>query len=220
MAVNAREKVRSRRVSQRRQTRMIMKQQIKQLSNGVLLVRLKTKENSIAALNENGRHPLANQIKNKQQKFNKEVIAAFKNNFTFRPAYFFFSNYSENILSGQMNKIIFLNDSLQPDSAIKLSNTEFLTAEIGCLEQDTTMHFSSYYYYRGENGLEKRSAYYGGPDMGFSVLKIMSDQLIQLKRPFPYYVRTFDKLPIKRNLSKTVLKMDKKLTRYYKKNNR
>ena len=161
---------------------------------------------------------MAENLKQKQQAYNKEIISAFKSNYTFCPAYFFFSNYSDSILSRQTNGIVFLNDSLQADTAIKMSSGKYLTAEFGIIEQDTTKYFSNYYYYPEENGLEQRSAYYGGPDLRFGVLKIMSDQLVQLKRPFPYYVRTFDSLPVKRKLSKAVMRMNNKLLRYYQKN--
>jgi hypothetical protein len=51
--------------------------------------------------------------------------------------------------------------------------------------------------------------------MGFGALVIKSDQFIQLKKPFPYYVRTFDSLPIKRSPKTVVKKMNKKLHRFY-----
>ena len=210
----------NKKTSHRRQIKTLMKEQIKQLKDGVLLVRLQTKENSITALIKINQDELAAKIRVKQLNKNKKIVSAFRDNFTFCPAYFFFSNYSDNILSKQINEIIFLNDSLQPDSSIKLTSRKFLTAEFGLIKQDTAKYFSNYYYYSGDIGIERRSAYYGEPDMRFEVLKIMSDQLVQLIRPFPYYVRTFSALPIiKRKLSKVVMRMNKKLFRYYEKNN-
>ncbi|MEP7168672.1 MAG: hypothetical protein ABI855_04825 [Bacteroidota bacterium] len=216
--VNAQEKSQSKKVSQRKQTRIMMKGQITQLKDGALLVRLQTKENSIIALSQIGKYDLSDKIKNRQLNYNKEIISAFKNNFTFCPVYFFFSSYSDSILSGHVKGIIFLNDSLLPDTGIKMKSGKFLTAEFGIIEQDTTKYFSNYYFCEGENGLETKSLYYGGPDLRFGVLKIMSDQLVQLKEPFPYYVRTFNSLPVKRKLSKAVLRMNKKLLSYYEKN--
>ena len=213
--VRAQEKKDAKRPSQRNQNKMRMKEQIKKLKEGVLLVRLQTKENSIIALRKIGRDDLANKTVTKQIDYNLEIISAFRKNFTFCPTYFFFSNYSDSILSKQINGIIFLNDSLKPDPIIKLNNNNFLTAEFGIIEQDTAKYFESYYYYSSGNGLERRSSYYGGPDMRFGVLKIMSEQLIQLKRPFPYYVRTYTK----RKLSKVVSLMNRKLISYYVKNN-
>lgn len=213
--VYAQEKGDTKKASYRRQNKILMKEQIKKLKDGVLLVRLYTKENSIIALKKIGRDEIANKTEKKQINYNKSIISAFRNNFTFCPTYFFFSNFSDSILSKQINGIIFLNDSLQPDSTIKINGHNFLTAEFGIIEQDTAKYFNGYYYYSSDSGLGKRSSYYGGPDMRFGVLKIMSDQLIQLKKPFPYYVRTYDK----RKLSKVVSNMNKNLRNYYEKYN-
>ena len=52
--------------------------------------------------------------------------------------------------------------------------------------------------------------------MGFDALKIMNSQFLQLKKPFPYYVRTYDSLPVERKLSKAVAKMNQQQDDYYK----
>jgi hypothetical protein len=213
------EKSRNKKTSHRKQAKAIVKEQINKLKDGALLVRLQTKANTIAALREMGDEELSDEVNEKQLNYNKGIITAFKNNFTFCPVYFFYSNYSDSILAGQINGIVFVNDNLQPDTTIKLNNGNFLTAEFGMMEQDTAKYFSNYYYYPGENGPERKSEYYGTPNMRGNVLKIMSDHLVQLKRPFPYYVKTFDSLPFKRKLSKTVLRMNKKLLSCYEKSN-
>ena len=218
--VSAQKKDNDNKISLRKENRNLMRKQIKQLKEGALLVRLQNKGNSIRALNETKQFALAKQIKINQDSYNKKIISAFRNNFNFCPIYFFFSNFSDSILSNHFNGIIFLNDSLQLDTSIKLVNNKFLTAEFAIIEQDTSKYFSNYYYLPCEKGLEKRSAFYGGPDLRFEVLKIMSDQLVQLKRPFPYYVRTFNSLPIiRRKPLKVVMRMNKKLTAYYENNN-
>ena len=207
-------------VSQRKQTRTIMQEQIKQLKNGALLVRLQNKENAIAALNKIGKSKLANKQNENQLRYNKRIVSAFKNSFTFCPTYFFYSNYSGDVLSKQINKIIFLNDSLKADTAIKLNGEIFLTAEFGIIEQDTAKYFSQYYPYIGDNGTEIRTEYYGEQDMRFGALKIMSDKLVQLKKPFPYYVRADVAHPGKRTFSRAVARMNKSLLSYYKKQQR
>lgn len=93
------------------------------------------KENSIKALNETKQFVLANKIKIKQESYNKQIIAAFRNNFNFCPIYFFFSNYSDSILSNHLNGIIFLNDSLQPDTSIKFVPNKYLTAEFALINK-------------------------------------------------------------------------------------
>lgn len=204
--------------AQRSDRRAFMKEQIKLLKNGVLLVRLETKEYTIAKLIEGGQVQLAGEIEAYQNDYNIKIQEAFKDNFTFCPVYFFYSMYSEDILSGKINNIIFLNDSLQPDSALKPVKSFFLTAEFGLISQDTARYFSQNYNYRSDLGLESRRVVYGEPDMRFGAIKIMSDKLVQLKRPFPYYVRTFESLPIRRRLSKAVKRMDELLIRFLNKN--
>jgi len=156
------------------------KEQIKRLKDGVLLVRIHTMESSIRALNEINKFKLANKIKIRQETRNKNIISAFRNNFTFCPVYFFSSIYSDSILSNHLNGIIFLNDNLQPDSSIRIGNQKYLTAEFAFIDQDTSKYLSDYYYHAGQKGLERRSAYYGETDMRFEVLKIMSDRLVYL----------------------------------------
>ncbi len=202
-------------ISYQKQTRVIMAKQIRKLKDGVLLVRLHSRSNAIKALKELGRKEEADELNDKQVVFNKKIIAAFKANFTFCPVYFFYSTSSDSVVLGLADKIIFLNSDLQPDPSIKMAGPEFLTAEFGDIEPDTLKYFSQNYLYSGENGIEKRSAYGGGPDTGLKGLRIMSDRLIQLKRPFPYYVRSYREFPNTKKVNKTILKMNKKLFAYY-----
>ncbi|WP_027420085.1 hypothetical protein [Crocinitomix catalasitica] len=157
-------------------------------------------------------------IESEQADLNKKIVEAFQNNFDFCPTYFFFSDYSSSIRKGDFNNVEFLNEKLLPDTTILLSNRSFLIAEFGRIEQDTAKYFDGYYYTSGDNGLERKTSYYGGPNMRFGALVIKNDQFMQLRRPFPYYVRTFDSLPIKRSPKNVVKRMNKKLQRFYKKN--
>jgi hypothetical protein len=218
-SANAQDKNTEFEVSRDKETKDIMKEQIIKLKGGVLLVRLQSKENSINALKKIGKNELADKIKKEQSDYNKDIIRAFKNNFTFSPTYFFFSDYSESIMSGKFAEVVFVNDSLKPDSVIKLTGSNFLTAEFGIISQDTSKYYSENYDYRGENGLERRTEYYGEPDLRFEVLKIMSDKFVQLKKPFPYYVKASGSSTDHSKLSKAVIKMNKKLTDYYNENN-
>jgi hypothetical protein len=207
-------------VSHRKQLRTLSNEQINQLKDGALLIRLITKSNSIVALRKLENNKLADRLEKKQAEYNLRIINVFKANFTFCPTYFFPSEYSSNVRERQFDKVLFLNENLLADTSIKFDNKNFLTAEFGAIEQDTAKHFSNYSYIRDSTGrLEKVSSYSGGPDMGFGALIIKSDKFIQLKRPFPYYVRTYDSLPINRSPNKVVRKMNKKLNKFYKHQN-
>jgi hypothetical protein len=193
----------------------IMKQNIRELKDGALLVRLMTKENSINALRENGRTDLADRVEQAQRKYNKEIISAFRQYFDFCPVYFFLSPYSDLVRNKQLSEVQFLNDSLEPDPSINPATTNFLTAEFGYIEQDTASYYDGPYYYCNENGLEKRRACYGSANTSFTALIIKSDQFIQLKRPFPYYLRTYNDWPLKRKLTTVVRMMNDKLFNYF-----
>jgi hypothetical protein len=194
---------------------LLASQQIKDLKQGVLMVRLQTKAKSISAMREQGNNDLADKIEKLQNETNKAIIKAFKENFKFCPVYFFFSQYSINILERQFEKVLFLNDSLLPDPNIKLSNTNFLTAEFGAISQDTAQYFDGYYYVHGEEGLEQETKSYGSSNMGFNALIIKSDKFVQLHKPFPYYARQSNPSPTFKDFKKSVVKMDKRLSKYY-----
>ncbi len=176
------------------------KEQINELKTGALLVRLQTRKLAINALKKSGLNKEADRIERKQKELNIKIVAAFKAEFTFCPTYIFYSDYSQNVMDRQFDKVSFLTDSLRVDSTIKFTKRNFLTAEFGIIEPDTAKHIS------------------GGEHMGFDALLIKSDQFIQLRRPFPYYVRTLDLLPTKRNPNQVVKKMNKKLEKFYKEN--
>ena len=206
-------------ISARKQNKLAAKKQINQLSGGALLVILKTQKPKIAALKKAKYFKLAEQTEKEQRAFNKEAVAAFKEEFYFCPVYFFMSDYGPAVYDKNFGSVVFVNDSLLPDSSIKFSGGDFFMAEFGTIEQDTIKHASGTYYAPNKAGsLEKRLTYYGGADFKFGALLIKSDLFIQLRRPFPYYSRTFDLLPVYWPLSKVVKKMNEKLVTFYFKN--
>jgi len=195
-------------------------QQINQLHEGSLLIRLKHRKKSIAALRSIGKAKAADKIEDRQRRLNKAIIHAFKERFDFCPVYFFFSDHSQSVMEQQFEQVEFLNPNLSPDKTITIGDNGFLLGEYGTIEQDTTRYFNGYYYVQSENGLERRKRYNtSGTNSGFGALNIKNDQFIQLARPFPYYVRTFDSFPIKRKPEKVVKKMNRKLHRFYESKN-
>ncbi|MBD79609.1 MAG: hypothetical protein CL840_11885 [Crocinitomicaceae bacterium] len=192
------------------------KQQITLLHNGALLVRLKTKQKSIDALNQAGKRKLAEKVKKQQDEINLQIIKAFAKNFDFCSTYFFLSDDSRFIINKQLDSLYFIGDDLKVDSTIKFNNTSFLTAEFTVIEQDTAKHFDYYESVPGKDGPEQRSSYQGGTNFGFGALIIKSDQFVQLRKPFPYYVRKLDSLPFKRKPKTVVKKMNQQLHGFYK----
>jgi hypothetical protein len=203
-------------VSFKRQLNDSAKQQITRLKNGVLLVRLKTNENVVNALRKSGKADLADKVVENQKLFNQNIVSAFKENFTFCPVYFFYSNYSKEVKEGRFQQIVFLNESLQPDDKIQFPGKSFFVADFGTVEQDTATYYShSGIEPDGNFSVKKADYYYGGPSFGYDALIIRNDQLIQLRHPFPYFIRTRGSHPKKKVIVKVVKTMDRKLSEYY-----
>jgi hypothetical protein len=195
----------------------LMQKQIICLKNGALLVRLQARHHTIELLRKQNDPASADKIEKQQHDENTEIISAFRKNFTFCPVYFFYADHSSAVKEKKFDKVVFLNDSLHADSSIKLIEKCFLIAEFGNVEPDTGKYFENYYYTPGEEGPEKKSAYGSGPDMGFSALVIRSDAFVQLRKPFPYYVKTNSGFRKKEKAS-VVSKMNNLLADYYKQN--
>jgi len=222
--------------SYRRKKTEASKNQIKQLKTSVLLVRLKTSENTINALIKAGQIEKANKLKLKQEAENKKIVNAFNKNFDFCEVRYFFSSNSDKVRQKLYNGI-FLNDSLEVDNSIKLDTSiTFLIAEFGYIEKDTMKMFSHYSYEPSKNGgMEKVANYYStSSDIDFYALRILDSNFVQLNKPFPFYTRAIYKTmrmhpeqflfvsPIYLvfltwSYDETVLRMNRKLERYYEK---
>jgi hypothetical protein len=192
----------------------LMKEQINRLKNGQLLVRLQSKQNAVEALLKAGQKAKAEKYKSEQGIYNMRIIKAFRQYYTFSPVYFFFSDYTDKIQSKNFDKVVFVDDSLHPDSTIKIKSDKFLTAEFGILSQDTAKYFSNYYYENSKNGPQKKAEYNGSTDMRFEVLKIMSDQFVQLMKPFPYYVKSTGSFNKPEKIIEAIKKMNTKLLNF------
>ncbi|MEM7102885.1 MAG: hypothetical protein AAF502_07145 [Bacteroidota bacterium] len=190
-------------------------QQIQDLHDGVLLVRLKTKSKTIEALREAGMHAQADKRQEKLNKTNRSIILAFNNYFDFCPTYFFFSHFSDHIRAKEFDKVEFVNRDFEVDTTIKLDGKTIFTAEFGPIEQDQDKYFEGYYLSRDENGLERKEKVYGSPNPGFEALLIKDDQFVQLRDPFPFYVKKTGMLVVDKDARQLVNMMNKKLKRFY-----
>ena len=186
-------------------------------NNKILLVRLMSRSVSIEALRKSNYNDLADKIEHKQKAYNLKITTAFRNEFKFCPVYFFSSEYSDLVRGNQLGQVKLMNSFLEYGTIADTNGKEYLTAEFGTLDSDTAVYQDGAYYMPAENKSDKVSRYYSKPNMNINALVIMSDQLIQLRRPFPYYVRTFGFWPLKRRPKKVVRKMNRKLHKYYRK---
>ena len=139
---------------------------LNKLKNGVLLVRLKTSENKVNALKKAGRDKEAEEIIKKQYLENQKIYAAFKTAYHFSPGYFFYSSSSNEILR-ENYKGSLLNEKLEVDSVLNVTASNIYISEF-----DNTQ------------------------GTGFFALVIKNQKYELLVKPFPFYVKGFDFLPV------------------------
>lgn len=101
---------------------------IRMLKNGALLVRLRTSENYINVLMRRGDKAGAEKVRQEQEEKNRAIVNAFRDNFTFCPVYFFYSNVSDEIRAGKQKGNL-LNVNFQTDTTFSGSN--YLVGEFG-----------------------------------------------------------------------------------------
>ena len=185
------------------------------LSNGALLVRLKSNKRKIDALKDRGYIDEARRVEMNQNHYNKEIISAFTNEMTFCNTYFFYSDQSNNVREKDFSEPFFLDSNLVIDESIEFSFDDFLIAEFGNVAQDTAS-YKDFYITSGQNGKTKKSSYWAGPNFHFGALVIMTDDFVQLRKPFPSFVRTFDSIPLFRRATfKVVARLNDKFLRFF-----
>ncbi len=171
--------------------RLESRELIKILKNeGALLIRLETQRYKIDALKRSGNIAAANKAQAKLDKKNRSIIKAFRDTFDFCPVYFFYSDQSKYVSRNQLDSLTFVNDSLEADPSISFSEQLFLTGEFSELQEIRTNIEDEIYYYRGPDGIELKKKGQGYTNQGFSALVICDKNFTQLKRPFPYYIKT------------------------------
>ena len=184
------------------------KEIVNKLKTGALIVRLITKQNTIDYLIKNGKTEVANKIKNEQEAYNKRVVAAFIKNFKFCPVFFIKSSQSNLVQTKQFDKVEFVDSSLNVDKSISFKYNFILTAEISAVEQKKSYHGKAYFVFKNlKSNSESIGQYKKGTSVPFGALVVKSDQFVQLRRPFPYYVRSFESIGILRRSPNTMVQM-------------
>ncbi len=193
--------------------------QVRKLKSSMLLVRLMTSENKINALKESGHEDKAKQVEAKQREENLAIAKAFSENFDFCPVYFFYSTSSKEVRQMHLQGNL-MNENLEPVAGIARPVPFFFVAEFGNIERTDEKYLDDYTFRQNEEGKkEVTPTYYGSTDMGFSALIVRDMDFVQLREPFPFYVRTYASLPIfKRKKSKSVAKLNTNLKEFYRLN--
>jgi len=151
--------------------------QINQLRHGALVVKLKTNKILIDELRKAGNIEMAENKKLETYFINKNIMAAYRDKFTFCKVYFINSNSSDSLLRGARAGI-FLDSNLTVDPAIEMKEKFYLIAEkdyvynssIGFVVEDSARKV-----------IEKGNP---GGEMAEAVIKNKYGH--QLKKPFPY----------------------------------
>lgn len=154
--------------------------QIRELKEGVLLIQLKTSQNTIDAYIKKGNLKKANFIKARQDQDNKSIIKGFRDYFNFCPVYFCYSTDRNNLKNKDYSKITFLDDDLKP-IVIPLNLTEVNYYISGIAKNNynnTTLDNISNFKTDYDNSIQ------------FDAFIINNKNFQQLSAPFPYYAKT------------------------------
>jgi len=160
---------------------------ILKLKNGALLVRLQTNQNLINYYISIGNLHESQKIIDKQNRKNENIIESFKEKWTICPVYFFYSNYSNEIINNQFDNVFTIDKTPIDKHEQKKIQNNFLIASIG--KKDGTVKFHA--------------------------LILSHQNLRPLKKPCPRYVRTYKGLWIfKRKLTNSIQILEKKIIFY------
>jgi hypothetical protein len=188
---------------------------IKDMKDGVILVRLMTRENAIKALKEAGQDERAQGIIEQQKEENLKITKAFEENFDFCPVMYFYSSCTDSIRDRELQGYL-MNADLDPAPEDDVSAIDkFFISEFGHVESSDEEYFTHYSLESDEEGnKEIRSNYGGDTEIGAAALVIRDAGFKQLQDPFPFHVRTREGLPWERSKDKTVAILNKNLHNY------
>lgn len=151
-------------------------QQILQLHDGTLVVRLKTYSKSVAAYRVSGNNKLADKLEKNYRIINLFLMKGFLENLNFCKVLYIKAEDSRKLIAHQPN--IFLNEKLEVDSSISPPTGPVFLAEFGELMSNDRVSDKSF--------VVKQTAptASGGSS---SAIFISDTTLTQLKEPFPFY---------------------------------
>ena len=112
----------------RKRRKAVAAWQINQLKNGALVVRLKTNQMSINALQKSGQDLQAEKLRIEQAAININMIKAFTTYYKFSKVYFIYSGSSDSLLKG-VRSGIFLDSNLKVNPSIRIAEDFYLIAE-------------------------------------------------------------------------------------------
>jgi len=147
-------------------------QQINTLRESILLVQLDSRQNEIYLLKKSGKKTYAAALEKEQYLKNKEICYAFNSYFDFCPVFYFYKAYAKELRDQNFDKVVLLNENLEPAYKVDLTDERYFIAEWGHHAPDVAK-------------CDIRSI----DHKGFQGLFMLAPDFVQLQSPFPFAVK-------------------------------
>lgn len=178
--------------------------QLKNLHEGYLFFQLfdreDTKKSIYVHLGDKG----VAEYQKELDKKHSNLIAAIKKEYRFSKVVFFHSNDKKALKTGDFSKVKFYNVNNELVNNDTIDFSQYFIAEVSRIELDSAEAFT------GDGDTIKV------PEYSFSALVVRDKNFKQLKKPFPYYIRTMKGVPIfQKKPYKLIRAFQNKLERVY-----
>ena len=188
---------------------------ILEMKESVLFVRLKTMEHSIAALRVQGRDQQADNLEAQIRNQNERIVRAFNEHYTFTPVYFFYSYNSNKVMNGDFTNSLLDGVDLPIQQELP-ADSKYYIADFGILEPDTATFFMGYDWIPDGNFSRKKiRREYRATTFRFGALKVKGPDFVQLRSPFPFWVKTYGQFLFKRDPNAIVIRFEEKLQDFF-----
>jgi hypothetical protein len=165
------------RLEQKQKALEIAKTHLQELRSGFLLVRLDDKKTEIDYYRKFQNFDEAKRIEEKQEKINEQIRLAFTKYFTTCPVYYFNMSDTRNLLDEKYTEISIFDGLGVKTQNVDLSTGKFYIAEFGMANQDEVTNDENV----NEGEFTER--------MAISALVIRTSTMLELRDPFPYFVK-------------------------------
>ena len=189
-------------LEQKQKAMEVAKKNLQDLKSGFLLVRLEDKKTEIEYYLKYNNVDEANKIKEKQEKIDEQIRLAFTKHYTMCPVYYFKMSDTRNLLDEKYDKVKVYDAQGQLTSNVDLASGNFFIAEFGVANQDEVTNEEEV---NGGVYMER---------LALSALVIRQSTMLELRDPFPYFVKYNTMGALKSRYMGPVKKMQVKLTAF------
>lgn len=165
------------RFDEKRKAKEIAQTHLKEMQGGFLLVRLDDKKAEIEYYQKFQNFDESTRIEQKQEKINEQIRLAFTQYFTICPVYFFNMSDTRSLLDEKYADIKIYDGFGVLVSNVDVSTGKFYIAEFGIANQDEVTNDENV----NEGDFTER--------MAISALVIRTNKMLELRDPFPYFVK-------------------------------